>query len=194
MGHSNEATLSDNALFNLMSRRRSVRRYTGGSVDDSALRQILADALLAPSSFGSHPVHFWVVRGSDNLKRLAACKSMGAPSVADSDAAIVVAVDASATELWVEDGACATAYIVLAAEDQGIGACWNQVRGRRGRCKSTSDEIKDLLGIPEQFEVVSMVSLGIKSENKRPRTEEDLHAENLHGIDLLPRVCASQEA
>ena len=60
----------------------------------------------------------------------------------------------------------AAGYILLAAEDLGIGACWNQIRDRDGQRLSASDEIKAILGIPSQYEVLCVIALGHKGENK----------------------------
>ena len=59
------------------------------------------------------------------------------------------------------------------AEDLGIGACWNQIRDRDGQRLSASDEIKQILGIPSQYEVLCVVALGHKAENKAARTERE---------------------
>ena len=155
--------------------RVSVRRYREQAIPREMLEKILEAALLAPSSFGGHPVQFWIVQDKDLLNRLADCKAIGAPSIRNGSAAIVVAVDSQETELWIEDGAVASTHILLAAQEYGIGACWNQVRARAGKYKSTSQEIKDLLQIPSRFEVVSMISLGIPIRHEKRAKKVDWH-------------------
>lgn len=174
----------ENEFYELAKRRRSIRKYTEERISEKVLQDILKSALLAPSSFGRHPVEFWVVRDEAVLKEIAACKRIGAPSVAGADTAIVVAVDVEDCELWIEDGSVASAYVLLAAEQAGIGACWNQIRNRDGKRKSTSDEIKELLDIPKRFEVVSVIALGIPAETLKSRTENDLPLKNVHGVEL----------
>lgn len=49
----------------------------------------------------------------------------------------------------------------------------NQIRDRAGQHLSASDEIKAILGIPSRYEVLCVVSLGHKAENKPPRTERE---------------------
>lgn len=48
---------------------------------------------------------------------------MGAGPLLQADVAVVVMVNVSDCELWIEDGAVASAYILLAAEQYDIGAC-----------------------------------------------------------------------
>ena len=68
----------ENPLFELVCQRRSVRRYTGEKVSDDVVREILKIALLAPSSWGRHPVEFVVIRDRDTIEAVARCKRMGA--------------------------------------------------------------------------------------------------------------------
>ena len=167
-------------LFELARRRRSIRKFTGGPVSQEALDDILKVALLAPSSWGEHPVHFIVIRDRATLRALAACKSMGAAPLPDAEAAIVVTIDRRHCELWIEDGAVASAYILLAAEQAGVGACWIHMRDRRGQRLSSEEEIRALLDIPEGYAVLNVVALGEKGERKRPYTESELHLQNIH--------------
>lgn len=54
-------------------------------------------------------------------------------------------------EFWIEDGAIASAYILLAAEQYDLGACWVHIRNRRGKKKSSDEEIRDLLGVSGDY-------------------------------------------
>ena len=169
-----------NELFNLAARRRSIRRYTGEKVSDEIVDEILKVALLAPSSWGRHPVEFVVVRDKEMIKKIARCKRMGAGPLPTADVAIVVMVDKSDCELWIEDAAVASTYILLAAEQFGIGACWIHIRDRAGQRTTADEEIRQLLNVPEKYSVLNVVALGQKNEKKLPRTEKDIHWENVH--------------
>jgi len=169
-----------NELFNLAAKRRSIRRYTGEKVSDEVVNEILKVALLAPSSWGRHPVEFVVVRDKEMIKKISRCKRMGAGPLPTADVAIVVMVDKSDCELWIEDAAVASTYILLAAEQFGIGACWIHMRNRAGQRTTADEEIRQLLNVPEKYSVLNVVALGQKNEKKSPRTEKDLQLENIH--------------
>ena len=169
-----------NELFELARHRRSIRRYTGEPISDDVIDEILKIALLAPSSWGGHPVHFVVVRDKEMIKEIARCKAMGAGPLPTAEAAIVVMVDKSNCELWIEDAAVASTYILLAAEQFGLGACWIHMRNRRGQRTTADEEIRHLLNVPDKFSVLNVVALGQKGEKKSARTESDLHVENIH--------------
>ncbi len=167
-------------LRQLSLKRRSIRKFTREAVAPAQLNAILETALLAPTSWGEKVVEFVVVEDKAVLRALARCKRIGAASVAAAAAAVVVLVDRSKSELWIEDGAVAAAYLLLAAEAQGMGACWNHIRNREGQSSSAEQEIQTLLGIPRRYGVLCVVALGHKGERKEPRTESDIPLRNIH--------------
>ena len=79
-----------------------------------------------------------------------------------------------------EDGAIASSYILLAAEQYGLGACWVHIRNRMGRRGTSDQEIRALLGVPDGYSVLNLVAIGEKGETKRAYTDADLHTENVH--------------
>ncbi|MBO1307318.1 nitroreductase family protein [Enterococcus sp. 669A] len=167
-------------FFELAANRRSIRKFTGETVDEKDVEEIVKTALLAPSSWGGHPVEFVVIKDKKKIRDIAACKAMGAGPLSSADVAIVVLVNKKNLELWIEDGAIASAYLLLAAEERGIGACWIHIRDRMGKRKSADEEIRDILGVPNNYTVLNCVALGQKKEHKAPRSESKLHLENIH--------------
>ena len=151
-------------LSELVDSRRSTRRFTGEHVSDEAIARILDIAAQAPSSWGGHPVEYIVVRDRATLRELARCKAMGAGPLAHGDAAIVPIVDTRSLELWVEDAAVASTYLLLAAEYVGVGACWIHMRGRRGHTRMADDDIRALLGVPGHYGILNVVSLGVRKD------------------------------
>ncbi len=167
-------------LLDLAKKRRSIRKFTDERVDKATVDEIMKIALLAPSSWGGHPVEFVVVEDKMTIKRLAQCKKMGAGPLKDASVAIVVIVDRSNCELWIEDGAVASTYLLLAAEELGVGACWIHMRGRDGQVRTAEEEIQELLGIPSNYGVLNVVALGHKGEYKSEHSEKDLPFQNVH--------------
>ena len=172
-----------NDLYELTRRRRSVRRYGNAHIDDELIREIMKVALTAPTSFGHKPVEYVVVRGKDMIRKIGACKQMGGSQINGADAVIVVMVktaDKRQAEFWIEDGAIASAYILLAVEQYGLGACWVHIRNRMGQRGTSDQEIRALLGVPEGYAVLNLVAIGEKAEKKKAYTDSDLHTENVH--------------
>ena len=160
----------------LVKNRRSIREFSGEHIPDEIIDQILGLAAYAPSSWGGHPVEFIVIRDRHVMSELARCKAMGAGPLAYGDAAIVPIIDKRNLELWVEDAAVASTYILLAAEYYGVAACWIHMKDRRGHTHMAEDDIRDLLGIPENYGILNAVSLGMK---RQPNEERELQA-NIH--------------
>ena len=169
-----------NDLLDLTLKRRSIRNYTDEEIDDEIIQEILNVALSAPSSWGGHPVHFIVVKDKDMIRKIAHCKAMGAAPLTKSNVCIVVMADTSRCELWIEDASVASTYILLAAEQFGIGACWIHIRNRAGQIKTADEEIRDLLNVPSSFRVLNCVALGKKGEFKNEYQKENLSFENIH--------------
>ena len=108
---------------------------------------------------------------------------MGGSQINGADAVIVVMVkmaDKRQAEFWIEDGAIASAYILLAVEQYGLGACWVHIRNRMGQRGTSDQEIRSLLGVPDGYTVLNLVAIGEKGETKKAYTDADLHTENAH--------------
>lgn len=173
----------ENELYDLARKRRSIRRYGSKHIDDATIREIMKVALTAPTSFGHKPVEFVIVRDKDTIRSIGACKQMGGSQINGADAVIVVMVntaDKRQAEFWIEDGAIASAYILLATEQYGLGACWVHIRNRMGQHRTSDEEIRALLGVPDGYTVLNLVAIGEKGENRRAYKDDDLHEENVH--------------
>lgn len=173
----------DNYLYELTRKRRSVRRYGEKHIDDEIIRQIMKVALTAPTSFGHKPVEYVVVRDKTMIRQIGTCKQMGGSQINGADTVIVVMVktaDKRQAEFWIEDGAIASAYILLAVEQYSLGACWVHIRNRMGQRGTSDEEIRSLLGVPDGYSVLNLVAIGEKAEEKKAYTETDLHTENIH--------------
>ena len=172
-----------NMLYDLTRKRRSIRRYGAKHVDEETLGEIMKVALTAPTSFGHKPVEYVIVRDKDMIRKIGTCKQMGGSQINSADVVIVVMVntaDKRQAEFWIEDGAIASAYILLAVEQYGLGACWVHIRNRMGQRRTSDEEIRALLGVPDGYSILNLIAIGEKGESKKPYTDADLHTENVH--------------
>ncbi|MBP5778750.1 MAG: nitroreductase family protein, partial [Campylobacter sp.] len=125
----------ENYLFEIARKRRSIRTYGKKPIEKNILDEIMKIALCAPSSFGYRPVEFVLVQDKSMIRKIGQCKTLGGSQLDGADTVVVVMVKTQnerAAEFWIEDGAVASAYILLAAEQYEIGACWVQIRNRTG--------------------------------------------------------------
>ena len=172
----------NNELLKLTLKRRSVRKYSPTPISTETIQEIMKVALTAPSSFGHNPVRFAVVRDKALIEKIGHCKQMGGTQIIGADTVIVVLVktdDERQAEFWIEDGAIASTYILLAAEQYDIGACWVHIRNRIGKAKTSDEEIREILGISNGYTVLNLVALGEKGERKQGYTENDLAQDHI---------------
>ena len=156
--------------------RRSVRKYTAQPVEQEKIDYLLRCALMAPSGHRTCPWEFIVVRDEQKLRAMQACRTYGSGMFETATAAIVIALDTTLSDTWAIDGAIAAENILLAAAEQGLGACWCQVYQREG----AEDLLRELCAIPEDRTVLCVISLGYKDEEKKPFDLEQLHYEKIH--------------
>lgn len=170
----------DNFL-KLVEGRRSIRRYKPEEISADSVKSILEAALMAPTSKNSRPWHFVIVEDSDKLNALAKCKPTGALPVANCALAIVVAADVEKSEAWIEDCAIAATYIQLEAQDQGLGTCWIQVRGRYYNDEMESETyVQNLLEMPDNIMPVCIITIGYADETRSSQNLEKLQWEKVH--------------
>ena len=70
------------------------------------------------------------------------------------------------------------------ADSLGLGSCWIQGKGREAENgESTENFVRSLLGFPENFRLVAILSLGEIEEKDHPRayTDNDLDFSRVHG-------------
>lgn len=165
----------------LITNRRSIRKFTDEILQPQEVEQIMKAALMAPTSKNGRPWHFVLVEDKQMLKNLSVCKSSGASFLEGAALAIIVLTDPLLTTAPVEDSSIAATYIQLQAEDLGLGSCWIQIAGRETEDGRDSEQVvRDLLDIPYQLQVGCIVALGHKIRSGKPHSEEDLLWERLH--------------
>lgn len=165
----------------LLINRRSIRRYTTEPVDADQVRMILEAALMSPSSKSVRPWQFIVVEDKEMLEKLSNCKPNYATSIASAPLAVVVTADTTRSDAWIEDASIAAVFMQLQAQDFGLGSCWVEVRERFGADGLPAEEyVREALGIPEQFSVLCIVTIGHKDEERKPINPEKLLWEKVH--------------
>lgn len=165
----------------LIRNRRSTRLFTDQPLEPEQVEEILRAALMAPASKRKNPWQFVVVEDKEMLERLAECKPHGAEFLKGCALAVVVLADVMISDVWIEDASIASIYMQLQAEDLGLGSCWCQVRNREREDESGAGEyIRQLLDIPYQLEVLSIIGFGHKAQERKPFDESRLQWEKVH--------------
>jgi len=149
----------------VLEKRRSIRKYKDVPVPKGDILKILDTARIAPSAGHRQPWHFVVVENKETIKKLA--KNEWA---AEAPVMIVGLADQAASPNWCRnDLGIALEHIVLAATNLGLGTCW---MGQTGR----EELIKGLLDIPDNFEVIAVIPIGVPNETPMPKERKSLDA------------------
>lgn len=165
----------------LIGNRRSMRKFTSEELTQEEVVALLKAGLMSPSSKRTNCWQFIAVDDKEVLKKLSLCKEQSASFIADAALAIVVVADPLASDVWIEDASIASIIIQLQAEDLGLGSCWVQVRERFTAEGIPSDEyVRNLLDVPLQLQVLSVIAVGHKGMERKPFNEEHLQWEKIH--------------
>jgi nitroreductase len=168
-------------FLSLIEKRRSIRRYQEKPVAAEMVDVMVEAALRSPSSRGFNPWEFIVVKDRTLLEKLSRAKPHGASFLKNAPLGIVVCADPEKCDVWIEDASIASIFIHLAAESIGLGSCWIQIRKRMYNDTKTAQEyVCELLNIPQNLNVESIVAVGYPAEKKAPHQKAELQYEKIH--------------
>ena len=171
-----------NELLQIMLNRRSVRKYTQEPIPEDKIKLILQAGLASATSKNRKPWEFVVVREKETLAKLSECRAGAAKMLEHAGCAVVVFADTLITpDVWAEDCSIAMSNMHLMADALGLGSCWIQGRCREtAEGQSTDEFCRELLGVPENFALEAILSIGVPAERPKGYTEEDLKEEKIH--------------
>ena len=166
-------------FFELVKKRRSLRKFSDRKVERHTVEKILEAALTAPSSRNSRSTRFLVVEDRDLIKHMSYMRDYGSAFMAEAPVAILVMGDKNATDLWLDNCAISATFLQLAAEAEGLGSCWVHVEGRehaKGRPEMGNAEsyLRTFLPIPENCGVECVIAMGYSPYTEvKPRPVQD---------------------
>lgn len=157
-------------VLEAMFQRRSVRSFTGGSIDPSLLVTLMKAAMAAPSARNRQPWAFIAVSERSTMDTLAE----GLPytkMLYKAGGAVIVCGDSTvdlqqgATDLWYQDAAAASQNILLAAHALGLGAVWSALYPYEDR----SGLVIRILGLPPFITPFSIIPVGYPTGEDLPK-------------------------
>ncbi|MGL5351484.1 MAG: nitroreductase family protein [Cetobacterium sp.] len=162
--------------------RRSIRKYISKDIENEKLNEILKAGLSSPTGKNIKPFELIVVKNKEKLKKMAKAKDSGSGSMLEgANLGIVVLGDPEKSNLWNEDCSIVSFSILLKAFDLGIGGCWVNVKGHKHSSTLSSEEyLTNLLNIPKNLKIVSIISLGYPDEQKVAYEDKDLDFSKIH--------------
>jgi nitroreductase len=144
-----------NEVFDAVRTVLAVRTYKDDRVPEDVLGRIVEAAHLSASARNDQPWHFVVVQDVGMLRDLAVIAKSGRYL---EHAAVAVVVAIERTAFAVSDASRAIQSMVLTAWAEGVGSNWVGFLGGL-------DDVKPLLGIPDELDVLSIVPFGYPADS-----------------------------
>lgn len=158
-------------LKEAIKRRQSIRSYLDKSVPEEKLRNVLEAARLAPSASNRQPWKFIVVREKRRRQQLG--EAANNQTFVGEAPVIIVAVATRPEHVmscgvpsYPVDLAIAVDHMTLAAVDEGLGTCWIGA--------FSQEKVKEILKIPDRYQVVTLFPLGFPKEVRKTKVREPL--------------------
>jgi nitroreductase len=167
-------------MLDILRERRSIRKYKDREIETEKIELLKEAALRSPSSRGINSWRFLFVADKSKLEDLSMAKESGSSFLKGASLGVVVCAAQGESDVWVEDCSIAAIILQLAGQSLGLGSCWIQIRKRMHSSNLTSEDyIKRVLGLPENFNVESMIAFGYPDEDKNPIPKEQLEYEKI---------------
>jgi nitroreductase len=134
------------------------------------MEKIIDAGRLAASGNNRQPWDFIVVTEREMIDRLKVASTW----MEEAGAIVAVVMDPD-SRWWLEDGAAAVENMLIASTALGYGSCWCE-----GRTLPHEEEFKQLLGVPEEKRLLTLVTIGVPAEwptREKKSLEEVIHWE-----------------
>lgn len=160
-------------VFEAIKKRRSIRKYQEREVESDKLERILEAARLAPSARNRQEWRFVIVK--DKAKREELVREASPHQLFMLQAPIILVAYVLERDYVMRCGvpahyidvAIALTHIHLQAIEEGLGTCWIG--------SFYQDKVKKVLNLPEEAEVIQLMTLGYPAEDPSPRPRLSLN-------------------
>lgn len=156
-------------LLQLIEKRTSIRKYQNKPIEQEKLDKILEAMRRAPSAVNRQAWLFYVAVTPEMKERMAEVTQL--KWVKDAGAIIAVCgtdcgVMSNGHRADTVDLSIALSFAMLEAEDLGLGTCWI--------AHYEEPPMRALLGLPEDYSVASIMTVGYADEAPAPRQRKEL--------------------
>ena len=141
--------------------RRSVRFYRDTSVSDADIEEVLKAGFCAPSGHNERAWHVIVVKDQATKEAISGLHQWS-KILARVPVVIVVCVDRTNQNLWVEDGAAFMENMMIQATEMGLGTCWVMTR------EEEMGTMHEALSLPQHIAVLAATPLGYPARHPGP--------------------------
>ncbi len=148
----------------LVKNRYSCKKYSGKKVEADKITAILEAGRVAPTAKNLQEQKIYVVQSEENLAKIdsvSPCR-YGAPVmlVVAFDKNNVFTYPGGKRDSGIEDATIVATHLMLAAANEGVDSCWINF--------FDPDKLKEILGLPENEEILMLLDLGYAAEGAGP--------------------------
>ena len=172
--------INNKTMIDILRNRRSCRDFSDSPLDGESIAFLKEALLRSPTSKNRRPWEFIMVDDREIIEKLSEVKPHGSAFLKKAPLGVVIIADESKSDVWVEDCSIAAITLQYMGESLGLGSCWIQIR-KRDHSGSMSAEtyVRDVLGIPENLRIASIVALGCVEEKPAGIPFEQLDMNNI---------------
>ena len=155
-------------VYDAIMKRRTIRKFEQKAVSEDNLVKLVDCARVAAYGANVQPLKFMIVNNSETLQKIypmtkwAGYLADGAPKENERPAAYIAVLGDSSiksNKMYEVEAGAAVTTMMLEAVEMGLGTCWLGAIQR--------DEIKKLLKLDENLDVVYLLAVGYpKQESK----------------------------
>lgn len=160
-------------------KRRSIRKYSEGTIDDEKIDKLLRAAMQAPGSrMGKEPWEFIVVKDKNTINKLSVMDH-NSHMLKDASLAIVLIANMDQShfkEVWQQDMAAAATNLLLEASFLDLGAVWVNIAPNEKRMKY----ISELFNLNDNLIPFNIISIGYPGEGQENKFVDKYHEERVH--------------
>jgi len=152
-------------IYKAILKRRTIRKFKQTRIPVEILEKLINAGRLAPSGANMQPLKFIIVNDEESVSKIfphlkfaAYLGTEGTPKENERPTAyVIVCIDKNIKAITPQsDSGAAIENIILTAVGENIGSCWMKAINR--------DKIREILNIPDNLEIDSLISLGYPNE------------------------------
>jgi len=154
------------SAYDIILRRRTIRKFKQDKIERELLVKLVNAARHAPSGANMQPAKYLIIDDSNTVKKIfehlkwaGYIAPHGDPKEGERPVAyIIVLADTRIRKSGYElDLGAAIQNILITAEEENIGTCWIGSVNR--------EEVRQILDIPDELLINSVIALGYKAES-----------------------------
>lgn len=158
-------------VLNVISKRRSIRKYKDAPVSDKDVLEIIRAGFFAPRAKHNDGLTFLVIK--DLAMRGKISEILKQPFLKEAPVLIALVSDPAKSILPIQDISVASENMFLEAVNLGLGSVWKNVN------EEFQPEIKKLLGIPSLLILINFIVVGIANEKPLPHSNADFDEKSI---------------